>query len=221
MKRFLIMLVASISFVALLAAPASSQFGGLMKKKESGGGASKADVELQQEKLVKSFLLAQKKLHHAQRLILEAGGKKDEAIEAQEDADTYSGKDQSKDLVERTVNRSKENQKQIDELDLKTLELSAEGKKLVAQSLVPYAQSVASTAAMVIDAKSLAEGIKAQLKAAGFAGAMKVKKTFDVGLYLAPKIPGLSGGQLTQIKKMIDYARKHGLPIDEKVADQF
>ena len=52
-------------------------------------------------------------------------------------------------------------------------------------------------------------------------GAMKVKKTFEVGLYLAPKIPGLSGGQLTQIKKMIDYARKNGLPIDKEVSDQF
>ncbi len=152
---------------------------------------------------------------------MEAGGKKDEAIEAQEDADTYSGKDQSKDTVERIVNQSKENQKQIDKLDLKTLELSAEGKKLVAQSLVPYAQSVASTAAMVIDAKNLAEGIHAQVKAAGFAGAMKVKKTFEVGLYLAPKIPGLSGGQLTQIKKIIDYARKNGLKVDKNASELF
>jgi len=211
----------SAAVMAFGSTPVSAQFGDLMNKvagSESEAGVSQRDVEAQQEQLIGRFMDAQNELSTAQHLMLSALGSKEAAAAAEAEAADLKGKSMSKKLIKEKIQSTEDNQKKINELAKDNAELSVEGKKLFAQSLIPYAASVANTAGMVQAAMGLADGIQAQLKAAGMMGAMKVKKSFDIGLYLAPKIPGLSGGQIKQLGSMVSFARKNGVEIDDSVA---
>lgn len=221
MNRSRILLAILVIVMVAVAGTSSAQFGDLMKKKDSGGesGASQTDVEAQQTQLVKRFVGAQEDLIDAQSLIADALGLKKEKEKLETEGKALGKGNVDKSSLQKSVavteNANKAIQKKIDE----GATLSDEGKALLGKSLIPYAKSVTGTAGMVGDAKNLATGIQAQIKAAGMMGAMKVKKAFDVGLYLAPKIPTLAGGQLSQLKKMIDFARKTGVKIPKDVND--
>ena len=220
MKRIIFLTVMVAAVATLSAAPAFAQFGDLMKKKDGGGsdsGTSQKDVELQQEQLVKRYIAAQSELSHAQSLMLGALGAKKKSAEAEAVAKDLAGEAMSKKVMEKSSQNTAENTKEINKLKGETVEFSAEAKAQFGKSLIPYAKSVANTAAMVGDAKNLATGIQAQIKAAGMMGAMKVKKTFDMGLYLAPKIPKLSGGQIAQLGDLVEFAKKHGIKVDDSV----
>jgi hypothetical protein len=216
-----ILLAVLVSLMVAAAGTSSAQFGSLMKKKDSGGGigASQGDVEAQQSQLVKRFVGAQEDLIDAQSLIADALGLKEEKEKLDTEAKALGTGNVDKSSLQKSVtlteNANKAIQKKIDE----GATLSDKGKVLLGKSLVPYAKSVTGTGGMVADAKILADGIQGQIKAAGMTGAMKIKKAFDVGLYLAPKIPTFAGGQLSQLKKMIDFARKAGVKIPKDVND--
>ena len=82
-----------------------------------------------------------------------------------------------------------------------------------------YALAIAGVAGMVNDAKTLADGIQGQIKSAGMMGAMKVKKAFDVGLYIAPKVPGLAAGMTKQLASMVSFAKKNGVTVPKDASD--
>jgi len=214
MKMKSIGIAICVSLALLLSTPAAAQFGGFGKKKEdSGGGASQADVELQQENLVKSFAGAQVNLMEAQSLLAEALGLKElkETLDAERDA--FGKGNVDKKALKKSTGTTKDAQKKINEKMKEADELSDESKALLAQSMVPYAQSVGGVVAMVQDATNLANGIQAQIKSAGMMGAMKVKKTFDVGLYLAPKVPGFAKDMTLQLKDVVSYAKSNRVEI--------
>lgn len=210
-------------FVGLVfTSSASAQFGGLGKKKDDGGGGggkSQAATELQQETLVKNFVAAQGSLLEAQSLVAGALGlkKQKDKLDAERDA-LGKGNVNTKILKKSsgvTAGAEKAIQKRIDSGAV----LSDEGKKLMAKSLVPYAKGVVGVTKLVGDAKTLAEGIQAQIKSAGVMGAMKVKKKFDVGLYVAPKVPKLSGDLVKQLGSMIAFAKKNGVGVPKEATD--
>lgn len=210
----------AVLIAMLVANPALAQFGGLGKKKEAkGGGASQADVEVQQEALVKSFVGAQQNLLEAQSLVAEALGLKAEKDKLDAERDALGKGNVNKKSLKKTVGLTENAQKAIKKKMEAGESLSDEGKVLLGKSLVPYAKSVAGVAAMVSDAQNLAKGIQAQVKAAGFSGAMKVKKTFDVGLYIAPKVPGLATGMVKQLGSMVSFAKKNGVDVPKEASD--
>ena len=217
--RLVSMLFVGVALV--FAGTAEAQFGGLGKKKEEkgGGGASQADVELQQEKLVNSFVTAQQNLLEAQSLVAEALGLKEEKEKLDVERKSLSSGNVDKKALKKTVGLTENAQKAIQKKMDAGEALSAEGKTLIAKSLVPYAKSVAGVAAMVDDAKNLADGIQAQIKSAGMMGAMKVKKAFDVGLYIAPKVPGFATGMVKQLGSMVSFAKKNGVKVPKDASD--
>ena len=221
MKKVLVIFSIVVSLALMAASPAAAQFGGFGKKKEekSGGGASQADVEVQQEKLVKSFVASQENLLQAQSLVADALGLKGEKEKLDAERKALGSGSADKKSLKRSVGLSEDVQKDIQERMDKGEALSDSGKKLIAQSLIPYSKSVAGVAGMVNDAKSLADGIQGQVKAAGMMGAMKVKKTFDVGLYIAPKVPGLAAGMTKQLASIVKFAKKNGVDIPSEATD--
>ncbi len=221
MKKLLVILSIVISLALAAASPAAAQFGGLGKKKEakSGGGASQADVEVQQEKLVKSFVASQENLLEAQSLVADALGLKGEKEKLDAERKALGSGSADKKSLKRSVGLSEDAQDAIDKKMEAGEALSDSGKKLIAKSLVPYAKSVAGVVDMVNDAKTLADGIQGQIKSAGMMGAMKVKKTFDVGLYIAPKVPGLAAGMTKQLTSMVSFAKKNGVKVPKEASD--
>jgi hypothetical protein len=220
MRKAIVVLTQSILLAFIAVAPATGQFSGFEKKDAgSGGGASKADVELQQEQLVKKFVGAQRNLLQAQALVAEALGLKGDKEKLDAERDALSKGNVDKKALKKSVRLTKDAQKAIDKKTAEGKALSDTGKKLMAKSLVPYAKSVAGVTGMVGDAKTLADGIQAQIKAAGAMGAMKVKKAFDVGLYVAPKVPGLAAGMTKQLGSMVSYAKKNGVRVPKEATD--
>ncbi len=209
-----------VGLAVVLGGTAEAQFGDFGKKKEAkGGGASQADVELQQERLVKSFVGAQQNLLEAQSLVAEALGLKEEKDKDEDERGVVGQGNVDKKALKKTVGLTENAQKAIQKKMDAGEALSAEGKTLIAQSLVPYAKSVAGVVAMVDDAKNLADGIQAQIKSAGMTGAMKVKKAFDVGLYVAPKVPGFATGMVKQLGSMVSFAKKNGVKVPKEASD--
>lgn len=221
MKKLLVILSIVISLALAAASPAAAQFGGLGKKKEaeSGGGASQADVEVQQQKLVKSFVASQENLLEAQSLVADALGLKGEKEKLDAERKALGSGSADKKSLKRSVGLSEDAQDAIDKKMEAGEALSDSGKKLIAKSLVPYAKSVAGVVDMVNDAKTLADGIQGQIKSAGMMGAMKVKKAFDVGLYIAPKVPGLAAGMTKQLTSMVSFAKKNGVKVPKEASD--
>lgn len=210
-----------IATLFVLAGQADAQFGGLGKKKkdDAGGGASQADVELQQENLVKSFVGTQRNLLEAQAMVAEALGLKSEKEKLDAERDSLGKGNVDKKSLKKSVGLTEDAQKAIQKKMDAGEALSDSGKKLIAQSLVPYAKSVAGVNGMVNDAQTLADGIQGQVKAAGMMGAMKVKKAFDVGLYIAPKVPGLAAGMTKQLASMVSFAKKNGVKVPKEASD--
>lgn len=221
MKKLLMFSSLVLSLALMASSPAVAQFGGFGKKTEekSGGGASQADVEVQQEKLVKSFVASQESLLQAQSLIAEALGLKGEKEKLDAERKALGSGSADKKSLKRSVGLSEDAQETIQKKMDAGEALSDSGKKLIAKSLVPYSISVAGVAGMVIDAKTLASDIQGQVKSAGMAGAMKVKKAFDVGLYIAPKVPGLAAGMTKQLASMVSFAKKNGVKVPKEASD--
>jgi len=220
MKNVLAICSVVVSLALMVASPAAAQFGGFGKKKEEkGGGASQADVEVQQEKLVKSFVASQENLLQAQSLVAEALGLKAEKEKLDAERKALGSGSADKKSLKRSVGLSEDAQEAIQKKMKAGDALSDSGKKLIAQSLVPYAKSVAGVTDMVNEAQALVDGIQGQVKAAGMTGAMKVKKTFDVGLYIAPKVPGLAAGMTKQLASTVSFAKKNGVKVPKEASD--
>jgi hypothetical protein len=93
-------------------------------------------------------------------------------------------------------------------------QLSAQGKEYYKLSIPPYMEGIAITAAEVApEAKECFEWTKTQIEEAPMLEKVKVKKTADIILYLAPKVgPDLQRVASTG-KKYVTYAMNNGVKV--------
>ena len=189
--RFLIIIA---FFFGALTLEANAQFGGLKNpldaaKSLTGGGdqgqesGSAADS---QDALVKRYVAAISGLLDAQYNFALAFDLKDEAAKIQ-DAKNLINNDTSKNGLKTATNVSSETDKLIMSKTGEQTALSAEGKVYYAKALPDYARGAYNMGKLAPEASKWLKNAQAEVKGAGIAGAMNIKKKLDVGLLLPQK----------------------------------
>lgn len=212
--------------VAILIFGASTTISGCFGIPKIGGeeqraaGASKESVINQQNDLVKKYMAASLEVTKAQELMADAFDLKElmEGIRA-DIAALESGNVMSKDEIEKQRARTEAVQKIIDEKMEEQTELSAKGKECYAKSLVPYFQGVLLSKEIVPEAKNCLEGAKSQISSAPLTEKAKVKKTFDVALYLAPKVGPDLKNMVSTGTKYVTYAKHNKVKVPKNATD--
>ena len=186
-----------------------------LKLPAASTGGSTAGVEAEQTALVKSFSISQSSLVEAQILIAEALGLKEsrDALEAVSATMGKGNTEPSKDAIKKSIQTTNEANENISKMIKEGATLDAAGKKKLAQSFAPYAVSLAAGGTMVPEAFALAKVIEEEVKSASIMSVLGIKKTFDVGLYLAPRIPGHFANQGEQLQSVMAFARNNNVEI--------
>jgi hypothetical protein len=208
-NRKLVTLTCLVAVLTLASFTAQAQLGGLGKKKAAAG--SGVDVTAQQDKLVKEYSAGGALLSEAVALTIEA-------LSSKEIADKYRA--EAKDVIGGTSKDPKHVHKvleggikQADELIAKAGELSAEQKKLVQKSLVPFGGGMAVDAALVLLAVETAKQAQDEVKSNPMAATK-----FAPSIYLASVLPGdvKTGGQT--LGNYMKLAKKNGIEVPADVS---
>ena len=220
--RFLIIIA---FFFGSLTVEANAQFGGLKNPldaaksltgigdqgQESGSAADSQDA------LVKRYVAAISGLLDAQYNFALAFDLKDEAAKIQ-DAKNLINNDTSKNGLKTATNVSSETNKLIMSKTGEQTALSAEGKVYYAKALPDYARGAYNMGKLAPEASKWLKNAQAEVKGAGIAGALNIKKKLDIGLFIAPKIPGLIKTFASNTNKLVSYGKKNDL--DTSGADE-
>lgn len=196
----------------------ASAFGGfglpkLGGKEKKGSSISKEDVIGQQKELIKKYVGYSLKIIDAQKLMLKAFGFKEEAAALETETKQFGSGNVSSKEIKKVKSKSDETQELIDKQIEEGKALSDEGKKYYAQSLPHYIQGVLLAKEAVPVAKNCVEGAKEVISNGSLMEKLKLKKTFDVVLYLAPKVGPDLKNLITTGSKYITYAKKNDIDV--------
>ncbi len=214
-----------LSTIILLLATSTNGFGGWGLPKIGGdvektSGVSREDAIAEQSALLKMYMAASLKITEAQILMGKAFGFKEEveALEIQSKV-LSSGNVMAKDEIEKQRAVSKKAQEKIDAKIEEGKELSADGKKNYAKSILPYSSGIVLYRAVVPVAKASLQAAQNQVGSASIMDKLKVKKTFDVALYLSPKVGPDLMNLVSTGTKYVTYAKKNNVKVPKEASD--
>jgi hypothetical protein len=220
MKRRWIGILVAVAFLVV----GSSAFGFNMPKFGGKSGApavSTDEIMKRQSQLVKSYMAAAREIVTAQKFMAEAFGFKERVEELDATIKVLgSGNVLTKDAIEKVRALTEKMDAAIDEKMEKNEQLSSEGKNYYFRSMKPYFKGLVITKSQVVpEADRCLRWTKQQIENAPWLEKMKVKKTADVILYLAPKVGPDVLSMVSTGTKYITYAKKNGVKVPKNAAD--
>ncbi len=220
MKRRWITILVAVAFLVV----GSSAFGFNMPKFGGKSGtptASKDEIMKRQSQLVRYYMAASLEIATAQKYMAEAFGFKERVEELDATIKVLgSGNVLTKDGLEKVRSITAKMDAAIDEKIEKNEQLSAEGKKHYFSSMKPYFKGLVITKNQVVpEADQCLRWTKEQIEKAPWLEKMKVKKTADVILYLAPKVGTDVQNMVSTGTKYVTYAKKNGVEVPKNAAD--
>lgn len=211
-KEIKLCLLMAVLFVFTIA----NAFGGFGLPKiggKKGAGVSKDDVIGQQKELLTKYIGSTLEIIAAQKLMLQAFGFKDEAAALETEAKIIGSGNVSSKEIKKVKAKTDESQELIDKQIEEGKALSDEGKKYYAKSLPHYVIGVLLAKEVVPATKNCAEGAKKVISNGSLMEKVKLKKAFDVVLYLAPKVGPDLKNLITTGSKYITYAKKNDIDV--------
>jgi hypothetical protein len=130
-----------------------------------------------------------------------------------------TGNVQSKEQLQKHAKATEEAQKAIDEAMAENRELSKEAKLKVAESLVPYLTGAGLYGKCIPEAAETLKGAQYLLEEAPMMEKLKIKDTFDIALYLSPKIAGDSKKLAVTGRKYVEFAQSKGIEVPKDATD--
>lgn len=202
-------LISSIGFATQALAFTHSKFVG-SDSNQGGAQNLEATVE-QQDKLMQRYIKAQKEIFTAQKFLLEAFGKKEDAAKVDAVIQAWSSGAITQDQIERATELASSTQSEIDENIANEEQLTAEGRKKYQKSLLPYVNGLLQTTQLAPEFKSLLISAQAEIKSAPLTKKLEVKERLGTGVYVATKLPGHIGRLTSATQKVLTYARSQNL----------
>ena len=208
----------TLFFSALIAfsGEAFAQFGGL-KNQLSGalGGNSTASSEAasaakSQDALANRFSKALFNIVAAQEKFALAFGMAEEAAELEAQKNLLAGSP-SKDDYKRALAVSSAANEKITEATATQATLGVEGKTKYVEALPLYAKGTYNLVKLGPEASKWLKSAQSEIKGAGVMGLASLKKKLDVGLFIAPKVPGLIKNFTSASGKLVSYGKSNDI----------
>jgi len=195
---------------------ALAQFGGLKNQLSGalGGGASASSdgtsAATSQDALVNRFNKALFNIVAAQEKLALAFGMAEDAAELEAQKNLLGGSP-SKDDYKRALAVSNAANDKITEATETQATLDAEGKTRYVEALPLYAKGTYNIVKLGPEASKWMQSAQAEIKGAGVMGLVSLKKKLDVGLFIAPKVPGLIKSFTSASGKLVSYGKSNDI----------
>ena len=192
-------------------------------KKDEGGssGASLEDVTAQQDKLVKKYVSSAAHINEAQLKIARALELKGEVAKLEESAKALeSGSVTDEDSIEKISKTSAEADNAISKKMKAKQDLSADSKKELAKSLVPYAIGLREAKAMSDQFEPFLSSAKDAIKNASMTKKASAKNKLGAGMYVAKNAPGLTKDLLGTSQNLLSYAKSQNVDVPKEATDK-
>lgn len=182
--------------------------------KAAAAPAADVDAVAMQDGLVKRYAEAAGYMNAAQAELARAFELKDKAAALEAEASVLgSGATLDKDAIKKNREVSDAASAEIDQKIESGAELSAEGRQHYINSFLPLVKGVSATTKLPAEASTFSDAAQAQVKSASLTEKASVTSKLATGTYLAKEIPGFSSKSMDNLKKVVTYAQKKGIPV--------
>jgi hypothetical protein len=185
---------------------------------DSSDNSAAISAEEGQEAIVTEFKQILSGVALAQVKVLNAYGLKDQAAALEADANLISGECDKK-CLDKAVAGSMAANEEIEKLNVESAQLDAEGKAILAEAIPPLLINSYGFVKFLPKVSEWGKSAGDEMKAAGFMGAAKLKKKFDIGLFIVSKTPSVVKDISSTAKMLMTYSKENNIEIEG--ADDF
>lgn len=173
---------------------------------EPAQGSNDASAEVAQVEIVKKFDGVLTGLIQAQALLRQAFDIADESAAKGSDAEALGLENcEDQDCLEAKIGMSERNQVEIDKALEEGRELDDEGRKVYGDALPLYAGATIDMGKLVPEVGEWSKTAQKEIKDAGIRNARAVRKTLQVGMYVARRTPALAKTFSSATKGVVTY----------------
>lgn len=204
-----------VGLIMFFPAVSHAQFGGLKQlpgipggeSQEASAGTSAAES---QDALIKRFNKALLNIVAAQEKFASAFGLAEEAAALEAEKKLLAGSP-SKDDYKRALAISDSANDKIAEKTETQAVLDVNGKAKYVEALPLYAKGSYNMVKLGPEASKWLKSAQSEIKGAGVMGMASIKKKLDVGLFIAPKLPGLIKNFSAATGKLVSYGKSNDI----------
>lgn len=213
-RKKLIVVTTILAVVAGMAVPSGAiDLPGGVGKDVPGGdtdepaqASNDASAEVAQVEIVRKFDGVLTGLIQAQALLRQAFDIADESAAKGSDAEALGLENcEDQDCLEAKIGMSERNQVEIDKALEEGRELDDEGRKVYGEALPLYARATIDMGKLVPEVGEWSKTAQKEIKDAGIRNARAVRKTLQVGMYVARRTPALAKAFSSATKGVVTY----------------